>query len=70
MAPLTPALKLAYGDDWFDIIAQQYRSGRSQGRAPDTIRQGVRLGLPFMPVADAEQVAEQQALEVAQHAAV
>lgn len=48
MKPLTPALKLAYGDDYFDIIAQQYRSGRSTGRAPDTIRQGVRLGLPFL----------------------
>jgi hypothetical protein len=46
--PLAPALKLAYGAHYIEIIAQQYRSDRSAGKAPDTIRQGVRLGLPFM----------------------
>jgi len=50
---LTPALKVAYGDDYMEIIAYQYRAGRSTGQAPDTIRQGVRLGLPFMPVDEA-----------------
>lgn len=50
---LMPALKVAYGDDYMDIISQQYRAGRSDGQAPDTIRQGVRLGLPFMPLSDA-----------------
>ena len=46
--PLRPALRCAYGDEFAEIIAQQYRSDRSQGSAPDTIRQGVRLGLPFL----------------------
>jgi hypothetical protein len=50
---LEPALKVAYGDDYMEIVAYQYRAGRSTGPAPDTIRQGVRLGLPFMLVADA-----------------
>ncbi|HEY4028999.1 MAG TPA: hypothetical protein VGM25_01530 [Caulobacteraceae bacterium] len=45
---LGPALKVAYGDDYMEIISHQYRAGRSTGQAPDTIRQGVRLGLPFM----------------------
>ena len=47
---LKPALKVAYGDDYMEIISYQYRAGRSTGSAPDTIRQGVRLGLPFMSV--------------------
>lgn len=46
--PLGPALRLAYGAEWLDIVAQHYRAGRSKGAAPDTIRQGVRLALPFM----------------------
>src|SRR6185312_8665594 len=50
---LTPALQVAYGDDYMEIIGYQYRAGRSTGQAPDTIRQGVRLGLPFMSVAAA-----------------
>ncbi|HZL00702.1 MAG TPA: hypothetical protein VFC47_12460 [Caulobacteraceae bacterium] len=52
--PLEPALRCAYGDGWAGIIAQQYRSNRSDGSAPDTIRQGVRLGLPFLAVPVAE----------------
>lgn len=48
--PLAPALLAAYGEGFLEIIAQQYRSDRSAGRAPDTIRQGVRLGLPFLSV--------------------
>jgi hypothetical protein len=50
MKPLRPALKYAYGDDYMQIISQQYRTGGSTGSAPDTIRQGVRLGLPFMTI--------------------
>lgn len=46
--PLRPALSRAYGTGYMEIIAQQYRADRSSGRAPDTIRQGVRLGLPFL----------------------
>ena len=48
IGPLHPALERAYGEDYAEIIAQQYRSDRSQGAGPDTIRQGVRLGLPFL----------------------
>ncbi|QUD87949.1 hypothetical protein [Phenylobacterium montanum] len=48
IGPLRPALKLAYGADYEEIVAQQYRAGRSDGPASDTIRQGVRLGLPFL----------------------
>lgn len=51
--PLGPALRLAYGSEWLDIVAQHYRAGRSKGAAPDTIRQGVRLALPFMDAAAA-----------------
>jgi hypothetical protein len=51
--PMRKALRCAYGDDYMEIIAQQYRSNRSDGSAPDTIRQGVRLGLPFLSAADA-----------------
>lgn len=54
--PLDKALRVAYGDDYMEIISQQYRAGRSAGRAQDTIRQGVRLGLPFMELAAAEAV--------------
>jgi hypothetical protein len=54
--PLRPALKCAYGVDFVEIIAQQYRSGRSLGSAPDTIRQGVRLGLPFLSTAVASKL--------------
>jgi len=51
--PLRPALEVAYGANYLEILAQQYRADRSAGKAPDTIRQGVRLGLPFMPVDEA-----------------
>lgn len=46
--PFAPALRMAYGAQYLDILAQQYRANRSKGAAPDTIRQGVRLALPFM----------------------
>jgi len=51
--PLRPALKCAYGEGAAEIIAQQYRSSRGAGEAPDTIRQGVRLGLPYLAPATA-----------------
>lgn len=54
--PLEPALKIAYGDGYETIIKQQYRDGRSQGKAPETIRQGVRLGLPFLSLGQATAV--------------
>ena len=34
-------------------------AGRSAGSAPDTIRQGIRLGLPFLPVAAAADVIDE-----------
>jgi hypothetical protein len=46
--PLRPALECAYGLGYMEIIAQQYRSDRGSGRAPDMIRDGVKLGLPFL----------------------
>ena len=54
--PLEPALRLAYGPHYLDLIAQQYRSDRSKGAAPDTIRQGVRLALPFLDIGKAAEV--------------
>jgi hypothetical protein len=56
MAPLAPALKCTYGEDYLEIIAQQYYADRSAGTAPDLIRQGVRLGLPFLNDDDAAAV--------------
>jgi hypothetical protein len=43
-----PALKAAYGADYEKTLLQQYRAGRGKGQGPETIRQGVRLGLPFL----------------------
>ena len=56
--PLQPALRCAYGEGYGEIIAQQYRADRSQGSAPDTIRQGVRLGLPFLSQTAATKVVD------------
>lgn len=53
-----PALRVTYGDGYDEIIRQQYRSGRGAGQAPETIRQGVRLGLPLLsPTSAADVVA-------------
>ena len=46
---LMPALVLAYGNDVLDVLKAQYRSGRSKGDLPRTLRQGVRIGLGLMP---------------------
>jgi hypothetical protein len=43
-----PAMQASYGDDYRMIVRQQYRAGRNKGQAPESIRQGVRLGLPFL----------------------
>jgi hypothetical protein len=42
------ALAFVHGDNYEKILAQQYRDGRANGRAPETIRQAVRLALPLM----------------------
>jgi len=51
-----PALKAAYGDDVHRLVRRQYRAGRSHGEAPETLRQGVRLGLPFLEVTEASRI--------------
>lgn len=48
--PFRAALLCAYGDGAAELVAQQYQAGRGAGSAPDTIRQGVRLGLPYLGV--------------------
>jgi hypothetical protein len=53
---VAPALRISYGEEYDRILRQQYRAGRGQGEAPDTIRQGVRLGLPFLSPAQATKV--------------
>lgn len=47
--PLEPTLRLAYGDDVMEVLKAQYRSGRSKGDLPRTLRQGVRIGFGLMP---------------------
>lgn len=53
---IEPAMEASYGHDYRTIVRQQYRAGRSAGQAPETIRQGVRLGLPFLSPAAASGV--------------
>jgi hypothetical protein len=55
---VAPAMEASYGKDFRSIVRQQYRAGRSQGQAPESIRQGVRLGLPFLSHAAAVSVIE------------
>jgi hypothetical protein len=55
---VAPAMEASYGKDFRTILRQQYRAGRSQGQAPESIRQGVRLGLPFLSHAAAVSVIE------------
>lgn len=52
--PLKGALTVAYGPQYCRILEQQYRNGRGKGPAPNTIMQGVRLALPYMPTDEAE----------------
>lgn len=42
--PLLPSLQAAYGADAVELLKAQYRSGRSKGELPRTLRQGVRIG--------------------------
>lgn len=53
---LAPALRRTYGDDYLDILLQQYREARGKGSAPSTLRQGVLLALPFMPRVEVEEI--------------
>lgn len=53
---LAPALRAAYGDSYPLLVRQEYRNGRASGQAPGLVRQGVRLGMPFLDEADAKQV--------------
>ena len=53
-----PALKFTYGDAYERILIQEYRDGRGKGRAPETIRQGVRLALPLMEAAEARAIVQ------------
>jgi len=46
--PLLLALKTAYGSDAMGLIKAQYRSGRSKGDLPRTLRQGVRIGFSML----------------------
>lgn len=55
IALVAPALKTALGEDYHQIVREQYRDGRGAGLAPTSLRQGVRLGLTLMsPSAAAE----------------
>jgi hypothetical protein len=44
-APALDALRVAYGPASIDLLEAQYRTGRSAGQLPKSIRQGVRVGL-------------------------
>lgn len=57
LEPLLPSLKVAYGANVMDLMKGQYRSGRSGGTLPRTLRQGVRMGLDVMPPQEVEKVA-------------
>ncbi len=48
LEPLLPALKAAYGADVMELLKSQYRSGRSKGDLPRTLRQGVRIGFSMI----------------------
>lgn len=44
-APVLEALRVAYGPESLGLLEAQYRTGRSSGQLPKSIRQGVRVGL-------------------------
>lgn len=56
IARVGPALEVSYGKNYAAILIGQYKAGRGAGQAPDTIRQGVRLGLPYLSATKAESV--------------
>jgi hypothetical protein len=55
---VAPALRATYGESYGVLIADQYRADRGASQAPDMIRQGVRLGLPYVDHKDALAVVE------------
>jgi hypothetical protein len=48
LTPLLDALQAAYGSDVLPLLKAQYRSGRSKGDLPRSLRQGVRIGFGVM----------------------
>jgi hypothetical protein len=58
MRRVAPALRATYGESYGALITDQYRADRGAGQAPDMIRQGVRLGLPYVDHKDALAVVE------------
>lgn len=42
---LFPALEVAYGPRYLELLRDQYRVGRDKGELPKTLRQGTRIGL-------------------------
>jgi hypothetical protein len=55
--PLVRPLALAYGADVMEVLKAQYRSARSKGDLPRTLRQGVRIGIGFMSADEIEELA-------------
>jgi hypothetical protein len=64
---LLPTLKAAYGKDVVELLKAQYRSGRSKGDLPRTLRQGVRIGFGVMEKNDIQKTAH--ALGIDEHTA-
>lgn len=62
--PLLPALQAAYGADALALLKAQYRSGRSKGDLPRTLRQGVRIGFGVMPLEEITQAARALGVDV------
>lgn len=65
--PLLPSLQAAYGVNAIELFKAQYRSGRSKGELPRSLRQGVRIG--FGVVSPAEITRSAQALGIDEQAA-
>jgi hypothetical protein len=65
--PLLPSLQAAYGADAIELLKAQYRSGRSKGELPRTLRQGVRIGFGVLSSNKITQTA--QALGINEQAA-
>ena len=53
-----PAVQVTYGSRYAAIIAAQYRANRGASQAPEMIRQGVRLGLPYMSHSEATKIVQ------------
>ena len=46
-----------------DLLKAQYRSGRSAGELPRTLRQGVRIGFGLMPAGDIAAAAQRSGID-------